>query len=436
MSRTSKSSSLWSNLPLVGAICLGSQLSFAQSAAPTFGAGPISHYQWSTGHWVNGESDRDQTFADWRAMPTDSVTQSIPYGSDAWYETAGSASEADVNAEIAQLPLNFAPKFDGIFKNGAWKDHVWGAYPATLHRKKLIHLGWMDPIPKSVGNGNLANPKVWYDIKNGSADKYLFLLGRKFAALDKDSGPTTYPMTFDFAYEWTLTSHPQFPSGSYLLGSERHSTYKDFPYGWSRLVRVFREGYKYQSGKPCPYKFSWRPQLRHSVKDKDGNTVKSELMWPNNVADWNISSDVKLAGVTLLPKGPIGAQAKLLCLSWHDSSTEPVKGSSKTAPKNNWQTILDGDANYWGLQKAADFALSKGVPLCMPEWSPKRDEGARFSPNPGDVIRLSHYFFKKNKSNLAYENVFDQGSGDLFKPWTPRQLPQQDPAEVYRELWK
>jgi hypothetical protein len=315
---------------------------------------------------------------------------------------------------------------------------VWGDYPATEHRSRLIHLGWMDTIPSSVGNPNGTRPTLWRDIKNGAADPYMFLLGRKFAWLDEQHGDPDFPMTFDITYEWTLKKHPSFPGGSYMQGTTRRSTYADFPYGWSRMVRVFKEGYKYQRGRDCPYNFAWRPQLTFPLRDLNGDIVEHPRVWPNRARNWNIENDVVIAGKTVLPAGPIGRQANLLCLSWHDSAQQRVRGSSATAIGSNWASVLAGTRAYWGLQEAADFAVSSGVKLCMPEWGPRRGEASEpaTSTHPGDVIRFTHAFMRANKANLSYENVFDQGDGDLRTPWQPAQPPSQQPGSVYLNLWR
>ena len=156
------------------------------------------------------------------------------------------------------------------------------------------------------------------------------------------------------------------------------------------------------------------------------------------MANWNIPEDVKIGGVVVLPKGPIGPQADLMAVSWHDSSVEYVKGSSPTDPGNNWQKILDGSPAYWGFTDALNFARAQRVPFCFPEWGAVRKTAGkgRVSACPGDVYRFTRWLFENNLDVLAYENVFDQGSGDLKKPWVPTQPADQDPLIVYRQLWK
>ena len=77
---------------------------------------------------------------------------------------------------------------------------------------------------------------------NGAGDKYFFLRGRKFACLDAQYGDPAFPMSLDLTYEWTLTTHPSWPGGVYQLNGQTKETFRDFPYGWARLARVFREG--------------------------------------------------------------------------------------------------------------------------------------------------------------------------------------------------
>jgi hypothetical protein len=95
--------------------------------------------------------------------------------------------------------------------------------------------------------------------------------------------------------------------------------------------------------------------LKYSVTDAKGNAVRHERLWPNQAANWNIPEDVKIGEVAVLPKGPIGPQADLVAVSWHDSSVEYVKGISRTDPGNNWQKILDGSPAYWGFRDALEF---------------------------------------------------------------------------------
>ncbi len=408
----------------------------ARAAVGRFGPGPLSGLPWFSGSWVNGGPDRLADFEKYRGRKSDCVEQGMP-GMKYWHENAGCKSEADVDAEMAQSPAEFKPSLNGVFRSADWKSHIWGEYPAPEHRKRLIHLGWMNAIPSAVGNGDGKNPRLWADVAAGSGDKYMFLLGRKFAYLDAQYGDAAFPPTIDLCYEWTLTSHPCWPGGAYEAEGQIKETYKDFPYGWSRLARVFREGYAYQRGKPCEYRFCWRPQLRFSVTDAAGAVVRHERMWPNDVADWTIPEDVAIGGVVVLPKGPIGAQANLLAVSWHDSSFEYVKGGSLDDPGGNWQKILDGSLQYWGFADALNFARQKNVWFCLPEWGAFRQDPKRprVSPFPGDVYRFTHWLIEGNLDVLAYECVFDQGSGDLKKPWIPPQPPEQDPVIVYRTLW-
>ena len=187
------------------------------------------------------------------------------------------------------------------------------------------------------------------------------------------------------------------------------------------------------------YRFAWRPQLRFVALDRtssENRLVRHEELWPNLAQDWIIAEDVVIDGVKVLPAGPIGRAADILAVSWHDSSRERVRGSSSTAPGNNWQQILDGFPTHWGLQEAADFAARQGVLLALPEWAARGASHPPASPYPGDVYRFTFAFLKRNAGILAYETVFDQGSGNLYRPWTPTPpSPEQDPLRVYRELW-
>ncbi len=165
------------------------QESAPRAAAGQFGPGPFSGLPWFSGQWMNGDQDRLKEFEQYRGFPSDSATQSMP-GTNAWHEVAGCASAEAADAEFRQAPGEFVPSFKGVFAEASWKSHIWGDYPATEARKKLIHLGWMDTIPREVGNGNNKNGRLWFDVKNGAADKYFFLLGRKFAYLDERHGDT------------------------------------------------------------------------------------------------------------------------------------------------------------------------------------------------------------------------------------------------------
>lgn len=403
-----------------------------------YGRGPLSGLPWFSGNWITGADDRLSVFEAYRGRLSDVVVQSIP-GNEQWFEVAGAISEAQVDAEIAQSRELFKPVNRGVFSKTSWRGHVWGVNPPSSEfRKRLIHLAWMDVIPRSASNGNGANPTLWREIKNGLADKYMFLLGRKFAALDTQFGDPVYPMTFDFVYEWNLTSHPSFPGGTYVENGETKETWRDFPYGWARMVKVFKEGYAYQRGKPCPYRFSWRPILRFTVRDKDGKSVNHERMWPNDIADWNIPADVKIGEMTVLPKGPIGKQADILSVSWHDGAAQKVKGATLTEPGSTWAAILKGTGSVWGFQSIADFARAKQVPLALPEWGALRadhEETFEASPHPGDFYRFTKWYIEQNLDVIAYEAVFDQGTGDLRRPWSAAQPSHQDPIIVYKELF-
>lgn len=419
-----------------------SSTSSSSSSTSSSGANPrvgLSGLPWNSGSWVNGSNDRMERFEAYRNRPSDAVTQSIPNRYETWAGFAGASSEAQVNTEFAQSPSAFRPTFAGFFSDANWFRHVWGGSPATEHRQRIIHLAWMDPIPHSVGNGwgggRYENPRVWQQIKDGSADKYAFLLGRKFAYLDAQNGDTRFPMTIDFAYEFTLLTHNQLPEGSYMDGATKRYAYQDFPYGWSRLVKAIKEGYKYQRGRDCPYRFSWRPQLRFIVDDRTSSsphTIRHEEIFPNRVADWAPGASV-IDGVTVIPAGPIGRMADLVGVSWHDSSKEMVRGS--TAASGNWEAIYRGYPSHWGLQEVADFARAQGVHVVFPEWAARRASHPPASPNPGDVYRMTYEFFRRNASIMAYETVFDQGSGSLYNAWDPVQPPAQNPATVYKELF-
>ena len=422
---------------------------FARQECSTVTATRRSGLPWNSGDWVNGSDDQLKTFETMRGRASDSVTQSM-HGQATWAQQAGALTEADVDREFRQSRTNFTPSFEGIFKDAGWMKHVWGSYPATEHRKRIIHLAWQNVLPAEKGNSwdnkakRYSNPRAWRDVVSGSGDKYMFLLGRKFAYLDAQYGDTNVPMTLDVGYEWTLAKHPDLPEGSYMDGATLRYAYQDFPQGWSRLVRVFKEGYKYQRGKACNYRFSWRPQLRFIVDDRsraDARIIPHNLLWANRAQQWAIVHDKVIDGVTVLPAGLMGKQADLLAVSWHDSSAEFVRGQSATEPGNNWQAILAGFPTHWGLQQAAYFAQNNGVKLAMPEWSANNAEVAKHnpnavSPNPGALYKFTFAFFQKNKDNLAYENVFDIGTGDLHKgPWKPAQPANLEPRTIYKQLW-
>jgi hypothetical protein len=395
---------------------------------------------WNSGNWINGEDDRMAQYTNFIGHEPDAVTQSIPYQVETWANFAGALSETVVDQEFSRTPTQWTstpPSFEGVFKNGAWMSHIWGGYPATEHRKRIIHLGWMDVIPQESSNAwtgsDYKNPQVWRDIKEGKYDKYFFLLGRKFAYLDQKHGETAYPMTFDFPYEWTLETHTSSPEGSYVIGSTKYFTYQDFPYGWARMHRVFAEGYKYQRGKVMPYNFAWRPQLQfiHSDKRGGGSTIRHETIWPNDIANWQVTTNV-INGVTVLPAGPIGKTVHLVGASWHDSSFVEVRGDSATASNNTWASVLAGNNMNWGLNEVITFAKAKGVGVMFPEWGAHRPEEINPSDYPGDFYRFTYAYFLANKNVLSYETVFDQGDGSLYQPWVYN---SQDAIAVYKLLW-
>lgn len=402
----------------------------------------LSPLDWNSGCWVNGGNDRLQVYQAYVERLADAVTQSMPVRVETWANFAGADSDSQLDNEFNQPPATFNPRFGGVFHGTSWMSHVWGnGLPAREHRKRIIHLAWMDPIPDTIGNGyrngNYRNPRVWRQVMDGEGDKYAFLLGRKFAYLDEQYGDTAFPMTIDLAYEFTLEKHKQLPEGSYMDGATLRYAYQDFPYGYARMARVFREGYAYQRGRPCPYRFSFRPQLRFIVADRTrGNQIiRHEQLFPNLVANWQIPNPVVINGVTVLPAGPIGAQVQLVGASWHDSSKELVRGSSATAPGNNWAKINEGFPTHWGLQEIADFAAANNVRVAFPEWGARGAHEPPVSTHPGDFYRITYDFFVRNKAILEYETVFDIGGGNLYRPWEPAQPPEQEPRLVYKQLW-
>lgn len=387
--------------------------------------GPLSGYAWPTGHWINGMNELAK-FESFRGFKSDVVTQSLGYTTnEIWPHVAGAESEAIVDAEFAQSPQEFKPSFGGVFRPTRWPKHTWGP-EAVEHRKRRIHLAWMDVLPKSDGNNNGKNPAVWKRIRNGEMDKYLFLLGRKFAFRDQQDGDPAYTMVFDLVYEWTLVNHTSWPGGG---------AHVDFPYGWARLNKAFKQGYAYQRGMPCPYLWAWRPQLRFSVKDAAGKPVRYERLFPNNIAT-EIFAENKINNIVVMPGGAIGKTVDLVGVSWHDSAAEQVAGSTIDAPNSNWRKILAGTPEVWGMQEMADFARRERVQMVLPEWAPKRAGKYGTSKNPADVIRFTHYFLQLNRDVLAYETYFQLAEGRLTGEWDPKQPEGHSPAQVYKSLWK
>lgn len=411
----------------------------------TGGGGDIPHVgksgmPWNAGSWINGSNDRMQKYVDLMGREPDAVTQGMG-DVEIWPNVGGADSEAEVDRDFNRTPAEWvstAPLFRGVFQDQGWFGHIWGDYPATVHRRRIINLDWAEPIPRSVGNrwtgSTYTNPTLYRDIKEGAADKYVFLLGRKFAYLDQRDGDPSYPMTLDWFYEFTLESHGKSPEGSYMEGSEKKYTYQDFPYAWARWIRVFKEGYKYQRGRYPNYDIAFRPQLSFINSDRrgGGRTVRHEELWPNDVANWNVSARV-INGVTVLPAGPIGRQIDLVGASWHDSSFERVRGATRTAADSNWDRILNGNAGFWGFNEIAAFARAKGVYMVFPEWAPRREGAA--STHPADVIRFTYWFFDTNKDILHHENYFDQGDGSFYTTW-PATSSGQVPLPTYKELWR
>lgn len=395
---------------------------------------------WNAGSWINGSDDRMQKYVTLMGHEPDAVTQGMA-DVTIWPNVGGADSEAEIDRDFSRSPAEWrtsAPLFRGVFQDTAWFGHIWGNYPATVHRRRIINLDWAEPIPTTVGNRwngtTYSNPTLYKDIKEGAADKYIFLLGRKFAYLDMRDGDPDYPMTIDFFYEFTLESHGKSPEGSYMDGASKRFTYQDFPYAWARWIRVFKEGYKYQRGQYPNYLVAFRPQLSFINSDRrgGGSTIRHEQLWPNDVASWNPGERV-INGITVLPSGPIGRQIDLVGASWHDSSFERVRGSSATAPGNNWNRILEGNAGFWGFNEIRDFAIAKGVKMVFPEWAPRREGNA--STHPSDVIRFTYAFFDANKALLDHESYFDQGDGSIYLPW-PANESGQNPIETYKELWR
>lgn len=395
---------------------------------------------WNAGSWINGSDDRMQKYVNMMGHEPDAVTQGMG-DVEIWPNVGGANSEAEVDRDFDRTPAEWAttaPLFNGVFKDAAWFGHIWGDYPATVHRKRIINLDWAEPIPRTIGNrwngGSYSNPRLYKGIMEGDADKYVFLLGRKFAYLDQRDGDPDFPMTLDFFYEFTLETHGKSPEGSYMDGSTRRFTYQDFPYAWARWIRVFKEGYKYQRGRYPNYKVAFRPQLSFINSDRSGggSAIRHETLFPNNVANWNVGARV-INGVTVLPAGPIGKQIDLIGASWHDSSFERVRGESATAAGNNWNKILEGNNGYWGFNEIRDFAIQQNVKMVFPEWAPRREGAA--STHPGDFIRFTYAFFNNNKNLLDHENYFDQGDGSPYEPW-PTTPSGQDPVPVYKEFWR
>jgi hypothetical protein len=387
--------------------------------------GPLSGYAWPTGNWINGTNEL-AAFENFRGFKSDVVTQSMGRTiNEIWPHVAGAASEAIVDAELAQSPTEFKPTFNGVFKPTAWPRHIWGP-EAVEHRKRRIHLAWMDVIPKAAGNNNGKNPAVWKEIRSGAADKYFFLLGRKFAFRDLQDGDPAYNMVFDLVYEWTLVTHSSWPGGG---------AHVDFPYGWARMAKAFKQGYAYQRGTPCPYLWAWRPQLRFSVKDAAGKPVRHEALFPNNIAGESFAEN-KINGIVVMPGGPIGKTVDLIGVSWHDSAAEQVRGETVDGANSNWKKILAGTENFWGMQEMADFARREGLKIILPEWAPKQAGKYGASKNPADVIRFTHYFLQINRDIVAYETYFQLGEGRLSGTWKPEQPAGNDPGQIYKSLWK
>ncbi len=396
---------------------------------------------WNAGSWINGSSDHMQNYIDLMGHEPDSVTQGMG-DVVTWPNVGGADSEAETDRDFNRTPAAWnadPPLFHGVFQDEGWFRHIWGDYPATVHRKRIIHLDWAEPIPSTLGNrwtgSTYANPTIYRDIKNGDADKYLFLLGRKFAYLDQRDGDPAFPMTMDWFYEFTLETHGKSPEGSYTDATGKHFTYQDFPYAWARWIRVFKEGYKYQRGQYPNYYFAFRPQLQFINSDRrgGGSTIRHEQLWPNNVASWSPGTRI-INGITVLPPGPIGKQIDFVGASWHDSSMVRVQGESATAPGNNWNQILAGNAGFWGFNEIVAFARAQGVRMVFPEWAPRR-EGAAASTHPADVIRFTYAFFNANQDILDHEDYFDQGDGSIYSAW-PANESGQDPIAVYKTLWR
>ena len=94
--------------------------------------------------------------------------------------------------------------------------------------------------------------------------------------------------------------------------------------------------------------------------------------------------------------------------------------------------MLNGNGSLWGLNDIVAFANQEGVKMRFPEWGAHRPEYDDPSDYPSDFYRFTYNFFLTNKSNLAYETVFDQGDGNLYKPWV---FNGQDAIATYKELW-
>ena len=98
--------------------------SLPSPATGRMGPGPLSGLPWFSGSWVNGGPDRLADSEKYRGLKSDCVEQGMP-GMTHWYQDAGCDSEAQVDKEFAQAPADFKPALGGVFKDTAWRSHIW-----------------------------------------------------------------------------------------------------------------------------------------------------------------------------------------------------------------------------------------------------------------------------------------------------------------------
>ena len=401
---------------------------------------------WDSGCWVHGGNSRLDEYESFVGRRPDCGTQSIQTG-DNWWEMCWNSSAGTANSDFAESPGSFNPELAGLYTSPFpdWPKNIWGVNSSDV-RQIIIVVCWIEAIPRAWSNkwtGSIyQNPTLWRDIMGGAADKYMFLLGRKWAFMDA-SAPSVYQKIFDLSYEFTLPGRAQNPEGSYTLNGAKRYTYQDFPFGWTRMARVFREGYKYQAGlssiADVPVYFGWRPQVRYLYRDRqEGSTrVTHEEVFANLAKDWVIPNDVIIDGVTVLPAGRIGAQANLCGVSWHDSGAAgdgQFRGSSATAPNNTWALTDNGSPTHWGMNRVPQFCREQGVGWFLPEWS-ARGLTVSNAPSqyPRDFVIYTHDLINRNKDVMIVECNFNQGHSGHTSSFDGGA--GQNPWPTYYDLW-
>ncbi len=107
--------------------------------------------------------------------------------------------------------------------------------------------------------------------------------------------------------------------------------------------------------------------------------------------------------------------------------------SAKSRNQKEWDAAV-GPRDAAGLQDLVDFARGHGKKFAVPEWGLSGSRSNGSGDNPFFIAKM-HEFFTANRSDLAFENYFDEP--DTYISSSLFQATDQNPesAKLYRALW-